>query len=273
MQTVVIVETILLVLGIVFLLRAKRKRRENRRREIKLAEEHRTSFISIMSHQLRTPLTIIKGYLESLLTGDRGELNEGQHEYMSEALSINNEMIDLVNDYLNVTQMEKGKVAIHREPVDLAEMVGDVVDEMQTFSRAVNTTLAFRKPASPLPHALVDPIKLRQAIQNILSNALKYSKKGGAATVTIEQKGATLLLTCRDDGVGIPKDQQNELFTKFFRARNVLQRDAKGSGLGLFVAKLFVEASGGRIWLESVEGKGTAVFCSFPIEPYGTKPT
>lgn len=266
MAVVIIIESILILGLIIYIFYNTAKYREKDKAQVKLAEERRAGFVSIISHQLRTPLSVIKGYIESLLSGDEGELNDGQREYLSEALSINNEMIDLINDYLNEAQMDNGKIELNLKSVDLAEIVQDIINELNTFAKAANCQLDFIKPANKLPPIQIDLIKVRQAIQNIISNAIKYSKKGGHVAVKLNYKDNQMLFSCEDDGVGIPRDQMPEIFTKFFRARNILQKDTKGSGLGLYFAKVIIESSGGKIWLESTEGKGTKVYFSLPVK-------
>ncbi len=261
--------TILLVLiiaGLIFyILKLKKSSAVYTDEEKKKMEDRRSSFISIISHQLRTPLSVIKGYLEALSTGDQGKLTAGQQEYLEEALKINVDTIKLVNDYLSVVQLDSDNIPVKPEAVAIDRMVRELIGNMKVLAKAYNCNLQFDEPTERLPEVYADPIKIRQVLENIIANAIKYTSGRGAARVALEQQGDFVQLTCRDSGVGIPVDQQGDLFTKFFRARNVINKDTKGSGLGLYIAKVIVKSLGGSIWLESREGSGTTVFIKLKV--------
>ncbi len=229
-------------------------------------EERRSSFISIISHQLRTPLSVIKGYLEGVLTGDQGELQPGQREYLQEALDINHDTIKLVNDYLDVVRMDSDTITVHPEPVDLVELVQQEVRKLTPLARASNCELIFTPPTSPLPRVRADRIKIRQVVENILTNAIKYSQGKGRAETTLSLKNGMVQYQTSDNGVGVPREELQEVFTKFTRGKNVIHKDTTGSGIGLFVAKMIVTALGGEIWLESEEDNGTTVYFTLPID-------
>lgn len=232
--------------------------------EIQKAEKKRTEFISIVSHQLRTPLSIVRGYLESLINEDQGKLTPEQHEYIAEALKMNNTMILLVNDYLNAAQLDEHSIEIHPQPAQLEELVDEVVQSLTPFAQASNCDLAFDKPRTSLPSLKLDTIKLKQVIENVISNAIKYTGRGGRVHIWLDETDSQVVMHCQDTGVGIPEEQQAEIFTRFFRGHNVVGKDTHGSGLGLYIAKVIVEASGGRIWFESEEGKGTTMHVAVP---------
>ncbi|HCJ52503.1 MAG TPA: hypothetical protein DIS62_05920 [Candidatus Kerfeldbacteria bacterium] len=233
--------------------------------EIKKNEGRRTEFVSIVSHQLRTPLSVIRGYLEALVNEDQGKLNPEQKEYLSDTLRINNEMIELVNDYLNAAQLDEGTIKVHPEKTHIEDIVEETVENMMTFAKASNCELTFQKPKTPLPEVVTDVIKMRQVVENIISNAVKYTGRGGTVTTSLEQRDQTVIFTCKDSGIGIPKDQQDEIFTRFFRGHNVIGHDTQGSGLGLYTAKVIITALKGKIWFDSEEGKGTAMHVSIPV--------
>jgi two-component system, OmpR family, sensor histidine kinase VicK len=232
--------------------------------EIRRMEERRSSFISIISHQLRTPLSIIKGYLEALSTGDLGTLSDGQKEYVNGALDINRDTIDLVNDYLKAVRLDTEMVQVAPVPIDLALVIREEIKRLDNLARASNCQLSFQEPGA-LPKVKADAIKIKQVVENILTNAIKYSSGRGQAVVTLTRKDQAVQFSCQDNGLGIPRDQQAELFTKFFRAQNILKKDTKGSGLGLYLNKKIIEALGGTIWVESEEGRGTTVYFTLPI--------
>lgn len=237
-----------------------------RQREREKIEERRSSFISIISHQLRTPLSVIKGYLEGVLTGDQGALQPGQREYLQEALDINRDTIKLVNDYLEVVRMDADSITVHPEPINLVELVEAEIKKLTPLARASNCELIFEKPTKSIPMVRADHIKIRQVIENILTNAIKYSKGKGRALTTLSTRDGMVQYQTTDNGVGVPADQIEEVFTKFSRGKNVIHKDTTGSGIGLYVAKMIVNALGGEIWIESKENEGTSVFFTLPLD-------
>ncbi|MFA5051940.1 MAG: ATP-binding protein [Patescibacteria group bacterium] len=243
----------------------KRKSRLMAQIEVRKMEDRRSSFVSIISHQLRTPLSVIKGYIEALLTGDQGPLNDGQKEYLNDALIISRDSVNLVNDYLDAAKTDIEHMTLKRELVDLVQLVQAEVNKLRPLSMASNCEIVFTPPADAVPPVSVDVIKIKQVIENILTNAIKYSRGHGTANVTLANRGRQVIFSCQDTGLGIPKDQQADLFTKFFRAKNIMHRDTKGSGLGLYVSKLIVEAHGGRIMIASEENQGTTVQFILPV--------
>jgi len=269
MTSIVIILSIFLVGAIyyIFILRKKISKVEELERG--KMEGRRSSFVSIISHQLRTPLSVIKGFLEALVTGDQGQLNDGQKDYVSEALKINLDTVKLVNDYLSVVQLDSDNIPVKPESVDLVSLAKESVKKLQLLAKANNCDLQFEEPHDKIPNVLADPIKVQQVIENIVANSIKYISGHGHTTVSLKQEGNFIVFKCEDTGVGIPEDQQADLFTKFFRAKNVINKDTKGSGLGLYLAKVIVESLGGKIWVESVEGQGTKVF--FNLKKYPTQ--
>jgi signal transduction histidine kinase len=233
--------------------------------EIKKMEDRRSGFVSIISHQLRTPLSIIKGYIEALVTGDQGQLNDGQKEYLNDALAISQDSVNLVNDYLDAVKIDIEHMVLKKEPVDLVQLVKNELDKLQPLALASNCEITFNPPAGQTLNASVDVIKIKQVIENILTNAIKYSRGRGQAQVALQAKGGQAVFSCQDSGLGIPKDQQAELFTKFFRAKNIVNRNTKGSGLGLYLTKIIVEAHGGHVMVASQENQGTTVQFTLPI--------
>ncbi len=227
---------------------------------IKKMEERRSSFVSIISHQLRTPLSIVKGYLEGLLTGDQGEISDGQREYLDDALKVSRDTIELVNDYLNIVKLDPEKMELHKDTYSFPELVGDEVEKLQTLARASNCELAFTRPDKELPDVHVDKVKIKQVIENILTNSIKYTGGKGDVEISLTERERDILFSCKDNGVGIPEDEQDAVFTKFYRAKNILQKDTVGSGLGLYLARVIVNAHGGKIWFDSSEDSGTTFY-------------
>ncbi|MFA6552964.1 MAG: ATP-binding protein [Patescibacteria group bacterium] len=255
---------LVIVLGywIVVLKRAARRMVQE---EIKKMEDRRSGFVSIISHQLRTPLSIIKGYIEALVTGDQGQLNDGQKEYLNDALAISQDSVNLVNDYLEAVKMDVEQMTLKKERVDLVQLVKSELNKLRPLALASNCEIVFDSAADQALTASVDIIKIKQVIENILTNAIKYSRGRGQAQISLTAKDGQAVFSCHDAGLGIPKDQQAELFTKFFRAKNIVHRNTKGSGLGLYLSKIIVEAHGGHIMVASQENQGTTVQFTLPI--------
>ena len=226
----------------------------------------KTEFVSLASHQLRTPLTAISWYTEMILNGDVGKVHAQQKKYLEEVYHGNRRMVELVNTLLNVSRIELGTFVIKQEPVDVIAMAESSLDE-QKFNiqhRNLKITTNFDKN---VPQLLADPKTFPLVFQNILSNAIDYSYSGGKIDFSIENdKGKNILIKISDNGLGIPKNQQHQIFTKLFRADNIIDKNTDGTGLGLYIAKSIVESSGGKIWFESEENKGSTFFISLPAD-------
>ncbi|MDP2672096.1 MAG: HAMP domain-containing sensor histidine kinase [Candidatus Daviesbacteria bacterium] len=265
----VILLIIIVVALTLYILSLKKKISFLKKNEIKKMEDRRSGFISIISHQLRTPLSVVKGYLESLAEGDVGKLEVAQQDYIDDALKINRETIVMVNNYLDAIRLDAKVIDVKPEEVNMVEITKEAVEKLKILARAYNCDLVFNQPTENISAASADKIKIKQVIENIIANALKYTSGKGSATISLEEKDGYIIFICQDTGIGIPADQQEELFTKFFRAKNVIHKDTKGSGLGLYFAKIIIESLGGKIWVESVENKGTKV--SFKLPKYTNK--
>jgi signal transduction histidine kinase len=221
----------------------------------------KSDFVSFVTHQLRTPLAGIKWLLE--LTVEGGELPEMTRSYVEDAREANERLIRLVNDLLNVSRLESGKIAMAPEPTDLRELTTDVVAELQGLIQDKGHHLTVE--ADPLPPLLVDQQLLRQVVLNLLANAIKYTKPGGRVAVRIRRHPAEARWSIQDSGIGIPEDAQRRLFEKFYRAENALTVETEGTGLGLYLVRLIVEQCGGRIWCESEEGRGSMFVFTLPL--------
>jgi len=227
----------------------------------------KTEFVSLASHQLRTPLSAVNWYTEMLLAGDAGTVTPDQRKYLKEIYKSNQRMVDLVNALLNVSHLELGTFAIEPELTDLTQLTQSVIDEQkpQIDEKKIKISSSFEKA---IPRILVDQKLRRIVIQNILSNAVKYTPEGGTVELflSIDKKTKNLLLKVSDTGYGIPKHQQDKIFSKFFRADNIRGKDTEGTGLGLYIVKSIIEHSGGDVWFESEENKGSTFFVTLPPE-------
>lgn len=219
-------------------------------------EEIRTDLISIASHQLRTPLSEIKGLISLLDDNVAGPLNSKQKEYMKLLTVANERMINLVNDLLNISRIEQGRLQLNFQPVNLGNLTADVEKSLQL--RASEHKQKFYLTLDPnLPNVLADPEKTKEIISNLMENALKYTFDGGTITTRVTANDAGVWVLIKDSGVGIPKNRQKDLFQKFSRIENPLSRLTTGTGLGLYAVKQLVEKQKGNVWFESAEGKGS----------------
>ncbi|HSW65640.1 MAG TPA: ATP-binding protein [Bacillota bacterium] len=239
-------------------------------------DKAKTEFVSLASHQLRTPLSAINWFGEMLLNGDAGKLSKLQHEYITEIFQGNQRMVELVNSLLDVSRLEVGKLTDQPAPTDVGNLVDDLQKELQ--QQIVTKQLKFTKNVHKLAPVIADPKQLRMIVQNLMSNAVKYTPAEGSVTVDlrpataqdIEQAklktgGPYWYFRVKDSGYGIPKEQQSKIFHKLFRADNVRALDVEGTGLGLYIVKEVVEKLGGRVWFESEEGSGTTFYVVAPI--------
>lgn len=224
--------------------------------KLKAMDETKDEFISMASHQLRTPLTSVKGYVSMVLEGDAGELNEMQSKLLNQAFISSQRMVYLISDLLNVSRLRTGKFVIESKPTNLADAVEGEINQLKEVAKGRNVTLTYNKPAefTELP---LDETKIRQVVMNFTDNAIYYTPSGGEIAVNVAETDDTIEFTVKDSGMGVPKSEQPHLFTKFYRAGNAKKARPDGTGLGLFMAKKVVIAQGGSIIFDSKEGKGS----------------
>lgn len=242
----------------------------------KVIDEQKSTFVSVASHQLRTPLTALNWYTEMLLSGDAGKVNKKQREFLQEIYQGSKRLVLLVNDLLNISRIESGRLSIAPEPTDLKALIHDSVVEVQPLLEGLQCSIKIQFPSTITKPIALDPVVFRQVIHNLLTNAIRYSPKNKKSKITIavERKrfgvlrnraafidpGRYIVLSVTDQGIGIPTNQQSRIFEKFFRADNALHAAADGSGLGLYFIKMIMEAAGGKLWFESTEKKGSTFF-------------
>jgi len=229
------------------------RRSNHRLREL---DSTKDDFISMASHQLRTPLTSVKGYLSMVLEGDAGELNNNQRKLLEQSYRSSQQMVFLISDLLNLSRLNTGKFVIEPTPVDLSELVQFEVGQLEETARSRNISLKYERPAK-FPSLMLDETKIHQVVMNFIDNAIYYTPSGGTVTIALRETPGYVEYTVKDTGIGVPKDAQRKLFSKFFRADNAQKARPDGTGLGLFMAKKVVAAQGGALIFESEEGKGS----------------
>lgn len=222
----------------------------------KNADRAKTEFVSIASHQLRTPLAAINWYVEMLSDEGVGTINETQRKYLDQIHAASTRMVDMVSSLLNVSRIDMGSLRSNPEPVLLSDIADSVIAELEKMAKKKGVTI-IKKYDPMLEPINVDMNMARVMFQNILFNAIKYTPEKGLVTLSIKREGEAALITISDTGYGIPADQQPKIFTKFFRARNAREKEPEGSGLGLYITKAIVEHAQGTIKFSSEEGKGT----------------
>lgn len=229
-------------------------------------DEVKSNFISVVAHQLRTPLSGIKWTLNLLLNGDLGEMSTEQKTFLFKAYESNDRMISLVNDMLGADRIESGKVRYAFQPMQLLDIVDNVLFELLPQANARALKIKFDHSPKDLPKVYADPERIRAVFQNLLENAVKYSHPDGTIEITMSHgENEHVLVRIKDDGIGIPKDQQKNIFDRFFRASNAVKAETDGSGLGLYIVKNIVERHDGKIWFESSEGNGVSFYFTLPI--------
>jgi len=229
-------------------------------------DKSKSEFVSLASHQLRTPLTTIKWYAEMLQDNKKaGKLTAKQKKYLDVLYKGNLRMIKLVDVMLDVSRLDAGKVKIRKEMVDISEIAKVVIEE-EKFNIKNNKQKFIFDSEEKNSKTFTDPNQLRIVFQNLISNAVKYTPKGGKVECSIKKQDDYFLFSVQDNGIGIPRDQQKRIFEKLFRAENAFSHQPDGNGLGLYAAKATIENLGGKIWFESKEGQGTTFFVTIPIK-------
>lgn len=233
-------------------------------------DDAKDEFISMASHQLRTPLTSIKGYISMILEGDLGKINENQQQALKEAFDSSQRMVFLISDFLNVSRIRTGKFALEITETNLTQIVGEEIGQLRDMAGLRGQKIVFDPPAN-FPSVLLDEMKIRQVMMNMIDNAIFYTPKEGVITITLEKTKTEIIFKVVDTGIGVPLADQHRLFTKFFRARNARNARPDGTGLGLFMAQKIIAAQGGKVIFNSIEGKGSTFGFRFPLAKVSLK--
>ncbi len=238
-------------------------RRSNRRlREIDASKDE---FISMASHQLRTPLTSVKGYISMLLDGDLGAIKPEQRKALEEAYNSSQRMVYLIGDFLNVSRLQTGKFELELSEVSLPHIIEEEIAQLRASAESRGVVLQY-EPPTDFPMIAVDETKIRQVMMNFIDNAIYYSKPtGGKVHVSLVHDASDVVFRVRDNGIGVPAAARSHLFMKFYRASNARKARPDGTGIGLYMAKKVVMAHGGTILFESRDGEGSEFGFRIPV--------
>lgn len=241
-------------------------------RELKELDKAKDEFISMASHQLRTPLTAVRGYTSMVMDGDFGKVSVEQHDTLKQSFDAATRMGRLVDDLLNVSRIQSGKFTIERMDTDLNAVLPEEMSLLETTANTKKVHIEYHPPKQPVPILKIDEGKTRQALMNLMDNSIYYSSTvagGGKVDVYLENDATHVIFRVVDNGIGVPKDQQAKLFKKFYRAPNAQKTRPDGTGLGLFLVGKVVQGQGGEIIFTSQEGKGSTFGFKLPIVPTG----
>ncbi len=232
--------------------------------QLQRLDKAKDEFVGMASHQLRTPLTSVKGYLSMVIEGDAGKITESQKQLLEEAFTSSERMVHLINDFLNVSRLQTGKFLIDKRPINLAKVVEQELDSLVTTAASRNLTFSYKSPKD-FPMLDLDEGKMRQVIMNFADNALYYSAEHTNIFVRLAIEGEDVVFAVKDAGIGVPQAEQSQLFSKFYRASNARKQRPDGTGVGLFLAKKVIDAHGGKVIFESVEGQGSTFGFRLPL--------
>ncbi len=232
---------------------------------LKLANRVRANFVSMVSHELRTPLNSVHGFIDLLLQGYMGELNEEQHKYLGFAQEGVQQLVSIVEDILFMTRSDSGQFEIKQQEIDFHELASHVVNGLQPQALKAGVMLKQNIPA-PAPILYVDPQRMKQVLNNLVTNAIKFTPPDGTVTIRVRPHNERFaMISVSDTGYGIPVEDRQHVFERFYQSNHALQSKMGGYGLGLSIAKLIVEQHGGKISFDSVIDRGTTFSFTAPI--------
>lgn len=228
-------------------------------------DERKSEFLSVVAHQLRTPLSGIKWTLSMIMNGELGSISNDQKVFIMKSYESNDRMIELVESMLHADRIDSGRSDLKLASTQILDLIDNILYEILPNALKKNVQVEFNHRDSDIPQLNIDQEKMRAVFQNLLDNAVKYCRSGGKVSVSVERDGESVRFIIKDTGIGIPSDQQSLIFSRFFRARNALKVETDGNGLGLFIVKSIIERHGGKIWFESRENEGTTFYFTIKI--------
>lgn len=229
-------------------------------------DKAKTEFVSIASHQLRTPLGLAKWYLEAMHEEGLDELSNISKGYFEEVYKSNERVLKVVRDLLSVSRIDQGRIKDAPKRVDVVQLVKEVVQELLPVAVGNNVRLTLKLKRGKVPGIYIDQMRLHEALQNLIANALEYTPAGGSVTVTAGKSGRHFVVSIADTGIGISEEDMPRLFSKFFRSEKAALNNPDGSGLGLYVVRSYVEGWGGKLSVSSQEDKGSTFTATLPLK-------
>lgn len=244
----------------------KAKNNSKRKKKIETPnklEDIKSDFITVASHQLRTPISAIRWSLDTLLSGRAGILSDKQNEIATEAYESNKFMIKVVNDLLRVSRIEEKGINLIPEFVDIRPIIAEVIKQYEDLANAFNCKISF-KPKKNISKVYMDPIQIKPVIEALVDNAVRYTKIQGKITITLKKIKDEVVLTIKDNGIGIPQNEKGLVFSKFYRGSNAIKAQTEGLGLDLYVIKKIINASRGRVEFQSKKNEGSSFSVYLP---------
>ncbi|MBI2596799.1 HAMP domain-containing protein [Candidatus Daviesbacteria bacterium] len=228
-------------------------------------ERMKLDFISMASHELKTPLTSIIGYLSVFTQENQNKVPKEELELIKRSLISAQQLLTLIQNILNVNKIEDEKMSVTIEQTDYVKVLSKAIDDLKPQANQKNILLSLTLPQQPVPKVLADPVRIGEVLTNLLANAINYTNPGGKVEISLNLSPNEITTTVSDTGIGIPKEAIPHLFNKFFRVSNQTQQANKGTGLGLYISKSIVEKHHGKVWVESEPGKGSQFSFTLPI--------
>jgi signal transduction histidine kinase len=234
--------------------------------KLKVLDRLKDEFVSLASHELRTPMTAIKSYLWLFLEDNKQMLGEKQKMYIERAYTSTDRLITLVNDMLNVSRIESGRLIINKKPINMVQLVSEVVNEITPTAKEQSKEVYFTQPQGDVPFVEADPDKIKQVLLNLVGNSVKFSPEHTKVEISLSQKDGQLITSIKDQGKGISKEDMPKLFKKFGIIGNttMLPHGAQSTGLGLYISKSIIELHNGSVWVDS-EGVDKGAVFSFSL--------
>ncbi|HEY6970579.1 MAG TPA: PAS domain-containing sensor histidine kinase [Candidatus Angelobacter sp.] len=251
-------------------LAAKNAQLEARNREVEKANRLKSEFLASMSHELRTPLHTVIGFSELLAEESEGALNEKQKRFLSHILQDSRHLLELINEILDLSKIEAGRLELQREEFDFAACAEEVLAAIRNQSEAKNIRLENKNNFHGLLHA--DRVRTKEILYNLLSNAIKFTPEGGFVCLEAIPQNGYLEISVSDTGIGIPAEEHDAIFEKFYQVGDTTRGVREGTGLGLAITRKLVELHGGRIWLQSQKGQGTRFSVTLPLAKNTAQP-